>query len=280
MGAEMNELGIITLREIIKTIRELNDYDFSNYAMTSFKYRLEKLIMKYNISNPENLIKKLQDEPEFFDLFLYEMSTPSTEMFRDPSLWRWLRENFLEEAISKNIGTFKIWLPLCVSGGELYSLAILLEEMKLLDQVDIFVTCQSETAIDLIKKGQYDLKKLEVSQENYRRFNGIEQLSDYYTINRYSASLKVDLIEKVSFTKTNIMLDVSPQNVKLILFRNYMIYYNSNLQEKVLKQLHHSLSANGHLIIGIRERINPNGTLRGFDLINETESVYKKKVLA
>lgn len=272
----MKELGIINIREIVKIIKNKYEHDFSNYAYTSLKYRLDKLMMKYNLQSPDNLIKKIQNESDFFDVFLYEISIPSTEMFRDPSLWRWLREDYLAGAINKSTGKFRIWLPLCVSGGELYSLTILLMEMELLDQVQIIATSISSTSIDLIRKGQYDLKKIAVSEENYKRFNGAKELSTYYNIDRYYAYRDTSLISKVEFSKVNITFDNSPQNVKLILFRNSLIYYNPSLQEKVLKSLHNSLSASGHLIIGIKEKINGTNTNREFAAINEAESVYKK----
>ena len=199
-------------------------------------------------------------------------------MFRDPSLWRWLREEYFIRVAENNTGNFKIWLPCCVSGGELYSLAILLREMELLDQVQIIATSTSVTSIELMKKGQYDLKKIELSEENYKRFVGTKELSTYYNIDRYYAYRDTSLIERIEFKKVNITFYHSPQNVKLILFRNSLIYYNPNLQEKILQSLHSSLSVNGHLIVGIQEKINGTNSQHLFELINEAESVYKKKL--
>ena len=274
----MTELGVVDIREIYKVIREVYDYDFSQYAMTSFKQRLERLIIRNNISNAENLINKLKNNPEFFDLFLFEISVPSTEMFRDPSLWRWLREEFFSAAIEKSIGKYKIWLPNCVSGGELYSLTILLNEMGLLDKVEIFATTISNKSIEYIKEGKYDLKKIEASSENYSRFQGNIDFQDYYKLDRYYAFRDTAFIRDIEFKKQNINFDDSPQNVKLILFRNNLIYYNPSLQEKILQHMHSCLSAGGHLILGIREKIRSLAIIGDFDIINETEGVYKKRL--
>jgi len=273
----MNELGIINIREITRVIMAMYDYDFSYYALTSFKYRLEWLMMKYNIQTPENLIKKIQDEPDFFDNFLYDISVPSTEMFRDPSLWRWLREDFMIRAINSSPARYKIWLPNCASGGELFSLVILLKEIELLEKVQIIATSISNTGIEMIRGGQYDLKKIEISEENYKRANGTKELSTYYTIDRYYAYRDTSLIDKVEFNKVNITFEHSLQNVKLILLRNSLIYYNSSQQDRILRSLYDALSDNGHIILGIKERINGTNAFRGFEAVNEAESVYKKK---
>ena len=275
----MTELGIVDIREIIRTVKSVHDYDFSNYALTSLKQRLERLMNNYGMTSADSLIKKLTHEPPFFDAFLYEISVSSTEMFRDPSLWRWLREVYFPEALDKNIGKFKIWLPNCVSGGELYSLAILLNEMGLTDKVQITATYTSDKVAVILKNGSYDPKKLEVSEENYKRANGAKELSAYYRTDKTGIVRDTSLIANAEFRKVNINFDNAPQNIKLILFRNHLIYYNPTQQDKVLQMLHGSLSASGHLVLGIREKISGLSASREFEIINETESVYRKRML-
>jgi chemotaxis protein methyltransferase CheR len=275
----MTELGIVDIREIIKVVKSTYNYDFSNHALTSFKQRLERLMTLYAIDSANGLIKKIKDDQSFFDTFLHEIAVPSTEMFRDPSLWRWLREEYFPNYIdNKTTGRFKIWLPACVSGGELYSLVILLNEMEIVDKVQLIASSVSDKSIDIIRKGVYDLKKLEVSQENYKRFNGTSELSAYYRSERDCVVRNTALIESVEFKKLNINFDNAPQNVRLILFRNNLIYYNPTMQERVLQTLHRSLSVSGHLVLGIRERISGIAATKDFEYINEAESIYRKKI--
>jgi chemotaxis protein methyltransferase CheR len=275
----MAELGIVDIREINQVIKSNYDYDFSNHALTSYKQRLERIMRIYLIGSTEGMIRKLQDDRGFFDTFLHEVSVPSTEMFRDPSLWRWLREEYFQNYLDKNTAKFKIWLPSCVSGAELYSLAIMLSEMDLMDKVQITASSISQKSINIIKEGIYDLKKLEVSQENYKRYNGTrDDLSFYHKTEKDYLIRNTSLIGTVDFKKLNINFDDAPQNVRLILFRNNLIYYNPTRQEAVLQILYRALSVSGHMVLGIRERISGLSSSRDFDLVNETESVYRKKI--
>jgi chemotaxis protein methyltransferase CheR len=274
----MTELGIVEIREIIRIIKSLYNYDFSNYALTSFKQRIERLMTLYLIVSADGLIRKLEEDTSFFDLFLYEISVPSTEMFRDPSLWRWLREEYFPSHLEKNVSKFKIWLPACVSGAELYSLAILLTEAGLLEKVQITASSISDKSIGIIKGGSYEMKKVEVSQENYKRFNGSKELLTYYKPGRDCIIRNASLIDNVEFNKLNINFDNAPQNIKLILFRNSLIYYNPTQQDKILQVLHESLSVSGHLVLGIRERIMGISNSIEFENINKAESVYRKKI--
>jgi chemotaxis protein methyltransferase CheR len=276
----MPELGIVDMREIIRAMKSDFDYDFGNYALTSLKQRLERIMVMYNIGNTEGLIRKLRNDDNFFDTFLYEITVPSTEMFRDPSLWRWLSENYFPGVEDKNTGKIKIWLPACVSGAELYSLAILISESGLQDKVHIIASCLSNKSIEVIKSGLYDLKKMAVSEENYKRVYSAKELSTYYKPGHNYALRDTRLIQNVEFKKLNINFDNAPQNIRLILFRNSMIYYNPTQQEKILHVIYDSLSPSGYLVVGIREKISGINTGRDFEFINETESVYRKRILS
>ncbi len=274
----MAELGIVDIREINKVIRSKFNYDFSNYALTSYKHRLERIMALYHIGSAEGFMKKLQDDVAFFDQFLYEVSVPSTEMFRDPSLWRWLREEFFPAYIDRGPVKMRIWLPVCVSGGELASLVILLSEAGVLDKVQIIASSLSDKSLNQIRDGIYDLKKLEVSQENYKRFNGQKDLSAYYRYERDYIVRNKALTADVEFKKTNNQFDNAPQNVKLILFRNNLIYANPTRQDYLLQLMYRSLSVGGHLALGIREKITGISYTRDYDVVNETEGIYRKKI--
>ncbi|MBN2485852.1 MAG: hypothetical protein JXB34_07745 [Bacteroidales bacterium] len=274
----MVELGIVDIREIVRIIKSVYNYDFSNYALTSFKYSLEKVIAQNGLMNAETLFRKLSEDSNFFDKFLDNILVPSTEMFRDPSLWRWLREDYFPSISPRHFENFKIWLPLCVSGAELYSLCILLKELNLLDSVKIIASVFSNESLTYIRSGKYPLKKLEVSIENYRRFQGNSNLENYYKLINNEAIRDTSLISNVEFIKDDITFNKAPQNVKLILFRNVMIYFNPTLQAQVLDKLNNCLSAAGNLIIGIKESIKgTNSANPVFEIVNENENIYKRK---
>ena len=274
----MVELGIVDIREIIRIINKVHKVDFSNFALTSFKYSLEKVIAKNALLSTENLFRKLSEEPDFFDTFLNDFFVPSTEMFRDPSLWRWLREDYFPNLPGRYFDNFKIWLPQCVSGAELYSVCILLKELNLLDKVKIIASYFSDKSLEYIKSGKYPVKKLEVSLENYKRFHGSAMFDAYYKMVSNEVVRDTSLISSVEFVKDDIYFSKAPQNVKLILFRNIMIYYNPTYQNAVLEKMNKTLSAAGTFIIGGMEDIKSNASGVAFDAVNKNESVYKRKL--
>jgi len=271
------ELGIVDTRNIIKTLQDVYNYDFKNYALTFFKRRVEKVIVKYNLKDADGFIKRTETDRDFFEIFLQEICVENTEMFRDPSLWRVLKEELFPHII-KDATNFKIWFPEVSSGEELFSTAIILKKLNLAHNVQLIASSISELDIEKTKKGIFDPKKGEVNDANYKRIFTHGELSDYYTQEEDKAYWDTSLIDNTKFIKQNIIFDDYPKGIKLVLFRNQMIYYNQILQERYIKTVYSSLVPGGHFIIGNNEKIDYWNSDKDFTLVNQDESIYKKKL--
>src|SRR6056297_723277 len=271
------ELGIVDTRNIIKILQDVYDYDFKNYALTFFKRRVENFIRINNLKNAEFFIQGIEQDPETFESFLKFMAVDITEMFRDPSVWRLLKEELLVNIIP-GATSFKIWFPEVSSGEELFSMAILLNKLKLLENVRFYASSISELNIEKIKAGAFDPRKIEVNNANYKRIFSDGDLSDFYTYENEKAFWDTSLVEKTDFIKQNIIFDDYPKGIKLIIYRNQMIYFNQILQERFLKTMHSCLVPGGHLIIGNNEKIDYWNSDKDYLTVSKSESLYKKKL--
>lgn len=270
------EIGIVETRNVIKTILDTYGYDFRDYALTSFKRRLEQIIMNNGFKDADGLINRLITNKDYFESFLSDITPETTEMFRDPSLWRTIRDEIIPD-LMKGTTRPKLWVAAFDSGEELYSLAIILKEAGLLSDVQIYASVISEKVIDKIKNGRIDAKELEVNEANYLRLIGKRNFSDYYKIDIGQTILDTSLIQGVNFLKLNTVYDNVPGGIKLILFRNQMIYYNQILQDKVLYQLTNSVVPGGYLAIGVKETLENTNTSNKFTVFNDLDKIYKKK---
>jgi len=272
----MYEIGIVDTRNVIKMIKEVFGYDFTNFAITTFRRRLDVVINNNKLRDADSLMQRLQNDKPFFDQFLFDISVDTTEMFRDPSLWRYLKDKILPE-IAKGPTKPKLWVAGWDSGEELYSLAIVLKEMGLLDQVQIYATSFSDAKLTRTKEGIVDPRQIEVNEANYERYNGSLLYSDYYSLKNGLPVIDQSLIENVTFIKQNTIFDNSPSGIRFILFRNQMIYYNQVLCDKIVKIMLNSLVPGGYFIVGIRESLESIGLSTPFMLVDDQEKVYKKK---
>lgn len=268
-----DSLGIVEFRNIISSINEYYGVDFSNYALTSFKRRLEKFIHDNRIAYPVDLIEKIRSDSVFYEKFLRDITVKDTEMFRDPSYWIVMRNEILPKLLKE--GNLKIWVANSNSGEELYSLAITLSELGMLHKARIIATNISQKNIDYIKTGVYDLKKIEAYQSNYERTDGVRKLSDYYITNNNKAYMDSSLIDNVEFVSYNMFAEESLGEFKFISFRNVMLYYNRTLQNQALEIIYNSLLKGGFMAIGIKETLS-DVIIGKYILVNKDEKIYKK----
>jgi chemotaxis protein methyltransferase CheR len=271
----MQDIDIADLKRISELIYQKYNYDFRNYAMSSFKRRVLR-IMELKKLNVEALIKKLNDTPIFINEFLDELTVNVTEMFRDPSFWRVMREEIIP-AILLNHKQFKIWHAGCSSGEEVLTMCIMLKEMGILHDVTLIATDLDVNILERAKSGTYPIKNMELNEKNYIRFQGTGgSLKDYYKEDNGYAVFNKELLMNVSFRKHDLVLGEIFNKFDLILCRNVMIYFNQTLQNEVLKKFHESLFKYGYLAIGSKESLIWCDYANRFIVVNNEEKIYKK----
>ncbi len=270
----MLDIDIADLKRISEFIHQRYQYDFRNYAMSSFKRRVLR-IMELKKLTVDSLLKKLADSPIFINEFLDELTVNVTEMFRDPSFWRILREEIIP-AIMLNHKQFKIWHAGCSSGEEVLSMSIMLKEMGILQDVTLIATDLDVNILERAKMATYPIKNMELNEKNYIRFQGTSTFKSYYREENGMAVFNKDLLANVSFRRHDLVLGENFNKFDLILCRNVMIYFNQTLQNEVLKKFHESLFKYGYLAIGSKESLIWCDYANRFIVVNNEEKIYKK----
>ena len=268
------DIDIADLKKITELIQTRHGYDFRNYAMSSFKRRMLRMLELKNLTI-ESLIKKLSDSPTFIDEFLDELTVNVTEMFRDPGFWRVMRDEIIP-GILLNHKEFKIWHAGCSSGEEVLSMAILLKEMGIHEDVTLIATDLDTNILEKAKAGTYPIKNMELNEKNYIRLEGKGSLKDYYKEENGKAVFDKSLLKNVSFRKHDLVVGELFNKFDLILCRNVMIYFNQTLQNEVLKKFHDSLFKYGYLAIGSKESLIWCDIASKFIVVSNEEKVYKK----
>jgi chemotaxis protein methyltransferase CheR len=270
----IQDIDIKDLKRITELIHLKHGYDFRNYAMSSFKRRMLRILEVGGLTI-DSLLEKLTEEKVFIDDFLDELTVNVTEMFRDPGFWRILREEIIPGILLNN-KQFKIWHAGCSSGEEVLSMNILLKEMGIKDQVKIYATDLDQTILEKARAANYSLKNMETNEKNYIRFQGKGTLKDYYTEVGGKAVMNKELLSNVSFQKHDLVLGNGFAKFDLILCRNVMIYFNQALQNEVVKKFHTDLNKYGYLAIGAKESMIWCDYASRFIVVNQEEKVYKK----
>lgn len=269
------EVDVADLKRISELIYEKYNYDFRNYAMSSFKRRVVRILELKKLSIT-NLLNELNDTPPFINEFIGELTVNVTEMFRDPGFWRVMRHEVLP-AIRQRKEQFRIWHAGCSSGEEVLTMTVLLHEMGLINEVAITATDIDNNMLERGRSAIYPIKKMTVNEQNFICYGGDpDGLKPYYEQINGSAIFNRDLLKNVTFSRHDLVLGEVFDSFDLILCRNVMIYFNQDLQNEVLKKFHESLLPHGYLSIGSKESLIWCDYANHFMVVNNDEKIYKK----
>jgi chemotaxis protein methyltransferase CheR len=261
------------LYELIDLVKKAHGFDFSNYSKASLKRRLSRIIMMKRMGFYE-LRDVLVNDPQFFQWFLEEITVNVTEMFRDPSFYKALNTQVIPHL--SGFPHIRIWSAGCSSGEEVYSLAILLSEAKLHEKSFIYGTDINTEMLDEGRKGTYSLRKIKGYTENYQLCDLPGSLTDHFNIMYDVASIHSELKQNTLFSIHNLVSDDAFNEFQLISCRNVFIYFEAELQEKILGLFYKSLCPNGFLCLGSKETIRFPEFKSKFKVINPKENIYQK----
>jgi chemotaxis protein methyltransferase CheR len=261
------------LYELIDLVKKAHGFDFSNYSKASLKRRLSRIIMMKRMGFYE-LTHVLTDDPKFFQWFLEEVTVNVTEMFRDPSFYKTLNTQVVPHL--SDFPHIRVWSAGCSSGEEVYSLAILLNEAKLHEKSFIYGTDINTEMLDEARKGTYSLRKIKGYTENYQLCDLPGSLNDHFNIMYDVASIHSELKQNTLFSIHNLVSDDAFNEFQLISCRNVFIYFEAELQEKILGLFYKSLCPNGFLCLGSKETIRFPEFKSKFKVINAKENIYQK----
>ena len=233
-------------------------------------------MLRSNCKSIAEMIPKLLHDSSFFELLLFDFSITVTEMFRDPSFYLSVRKKVIP--YMKTYPFTKIWHAGCATGEEVYSMAILLKEETSLDKATIYATDFNDSALSKSKSGIYPINNVQKYTANYQEAGGAGSFSEYYHSQYDSIILDQSLKKRLTFANHNLVTDGVFGEMNLILCRNVLIYFNRDLQNRVLKLFYDSLIDGGFLCLGNRESAQFSEVSKDFELIDAKEKIYKKKV--
>lgn len=259
---------------LMNDLLETFGYDFTNYSRASIKRRVNRLIVLDKFTGLESLRKRLLHDEKYLRRFIQEITVNVTEMFRNPSFYRMLREQVVPVLATHPF--IRVWHAGCSTGEEVYSMAILLREAGILQKSLIYATDINPEVLEKLAAGIYPLGSMKLFSENYIRCGGTEDFSSYYTARFNHAKFNDDLKARLIVSTHNLVSDGSFNEFQLIICRNVLIYFNKQLQDKVLELFDSSLEILGFLALGDKEQIKFSGIGHRYTQLDRKEKIWKK----
>ena len=262
------------LDQLLHSILERFGYDFTGYSRAFLLRRARILRDREGLDAVEQLTPQILDDREALARFLAAFSIPVTEMFRDPGVFRTVREAVLPYL--RTWPFLKLWHAGCATGEEAYSMAIVLAEEDLLPRSRIYATDMSMHALAQAREGIYDSDRIKEFTANYQHAGGTRDFSSWYRAEYGRAILDRSLKERMVFAAHNLATDAAFGEMQLVLCRNVLIYMTRPLQDRVLTLLTESLAPNGFLCLGTKETLRFSSVEKRYRTVSAPDCIFQK----
>ncbi len=262
-------------QSLIRLLKEYYDYDFSGYAGASFSRRIARFTERNKFTDFFDLKHELLNNASLFEHFVTEITVNVTEMFRDPGFFK-----VLTGKVFSDMATYpfrRIWHAGCSTGEEVYSMAIFLKEHRLYENTKIYATDLNQKVLKEAETGSYKPYPFHEYASQYLAAGGQKELKDYFDAGSDGRiHMHEDLKKNVTFFQHNLVSDQSFNDFNLLVCRNVLIYFNRDLQEKVLGLFYNSLCMYGFLALGPKESLQFSKWEDRFEIVDRTEKIYRK----
>lgn len=249
-------------------------FDFKNYQRDSLARRIQHLMDRFHFPHFADFQLAVLSSDSLFERMLAEISVAVTQFFRHPAQFTQLRQHVLPYLNSFPV--IRIWSAGCATGEEAYSLAILAHELHIEKKCRIFATDINQHLLDIAATASYPLEELVIAESNYLQTEGPGEFNNYVDVNSRYLSLKGNYKKLPTFHQHSLVNDGSFNEFQLIICRNVLIYFDTELQKKILQRFFLSLHSDGFLVLGPQDGLDVLARSVGLTPFIKGTTIYRR----
>lgn len=258
---------------ILAALLQHAEVDFRGYKRPTLIRRIVRRMALRHLASLDEYAASVRKDPEEAQALARDVLIHVTSFFRDPEVFEALTHTVLLEVLTARDESepIRVWIPGCSTGQEAYSIAICLVEVLAehgrSPSIKIFGSDLSDQAIEAARAGLYtDSDLAGVSSERLARF--FERAEGGYRISK-------QIRDSCVFVRHDLTRDPPFAKLDLISCRNVLIYFDSELQRRVLPLLHHCLNTPGYLVLGNSEGLRELDGL--FEAVDREHRIFRKQ---
>jgi chemotaxis protein methyltransferase CheR len=215
--------------------------------------RLSTVLRRFGFRTVGALIHELRHGRDTLARAVTEaLTTNETSFFRDRSVFEKFRELVLPQLLESRARDkrLRIWSAACAAGQEAYSIAMLLDDQKLLAKgwaIDLIATDFSSEMIARAEEGLY-------THYEVQRGLTIRRLVAHFAQEDGSWRIHENLRRMVTFRTFNLLDSFGwLDDLDAVFCRNVLLYFDHRTKASVLEKITETLAPDGVLILGHTE---------------------------
>ncbi len=242
-------------------IMDLLDLDLNHYRTQQMERRLTTLLERRHATSWQAYVVNLRRDPIELDYFQEFITINVSSFYRDADKWNYLRSKVLPGMLGgRSLQGVSGWSVGCSIGAEAYTLAMLLAEQAPNRKHSIWATDIDTRVLERAKAGgpyfQNELRELPPALLQL----GMSPVSNQLF------SARPTIKSMVEFGRFNLLKDEATRKFDLVMCRNVVIYFTTEVKPLVYQRMARALKPGGILFIGSTETI-ANYQQLGFDYI-------------
>src|SRR5262245_21344251 len=233
---------------LLEKLSTEHNFDFREYKRASLARRIKARMQQVRLDDFDRYIDYIDRHAEEHFTLISTILINVTGFLRDPEAWRVLGEQVVPGLVSgaTESRSLRVWSIGCSSGEEAYTTAMLLAEAlgeRSRDfNVKIYATHVDDEALPAARQALYRIEDLKDVPSRL--------LELYFTREGQAYRFRRDLRPWCIFGRHNAVQDPPLSHIDLLICRNVLIYFTSELQEKILARFHYATREGGYLFLG------------------------------
>jgi two-component system CheB/CheR fusion protein len=255
----MSEREEKQFENLLYYLQQSRGFDFTGYKRPSLMRRVSKRMQIVNIDSFVDYMDYLEVHPEEFSQLFNTILINVTSFFRDPAAWGYLGEEIVPRLLQEKQPDepIRVWSAGCASGEEAYTIAMALTEVMGIEafrrRVKVYATDVDEEALNIARQASYSTKDLQEVDANLR--------TKYFEPLNGRNIFRADLRRSVIFGRHDLIQDAPISRLDLLVSRNTIMYFNSEMQGRILARFHFALNEKGYLFLGRAELLLTHSNL-------------------
>jgi two-component system CheB/CheR fusion protein len=269
MTAQPHDPAFESLLEFLKASRS---FDFTGYKRSTLSRRVQKRMQALEVGTFEAYRDHLELNPDEYDALFNTILINVTSFFRDPDAWRVLTEEFIPALLERKgaEAPIRVWSAGCATGQETYTLVMMLAEAlgpeAFRERVKVYATDWDDEALAQARHATYTDEQTDELPEGFRK--------RYFEPVGGRWAFRGDLRRQVIFGRHDLVQDAPISHLDLLTCRNVLMYFNAEVQQRIMARFHFALAPEGVLFLGKAEMMRSHTNL--FTPANLQARVFRK----
>jgi two-component system CheB/CheR fusion protein len=239
--------------QLLEFVRDERGFDYTGYRRPTLTRRFEKRMQTVGAADWDEYRTYLSEHPEEFVELFNTILINVTGFFRDAETWEVVANEVIPRLLDEREpdASLRVWSAGCASGEEPYTVAMLLAETLgeegFRRRVKIYATDVDDDALAEAREASFTAKQLEKVP--------LELRERYFQPSRHGFAFRNDLRRAVIFGRNDLHRDPPISRVDLLVSRNTLMYFGSELQQRILANFYFALNRRGFLVVGKAEAL-------------------------